>query len=157
MNRGFLYGDGFFETIRVTKNFVPLLEYHVKRIHEALEIYQLEPEFEVDESFIEEICLGYKEPEAIVRINFFRDGDGKYLPNQKNVAFNHTGRKTNQAFNLPRDLDIFKDLVNIPFERGTWSVLEEPKPTNPIFRVKSLSSAFYVIASLEKKKKGCKC
>ena len=52
MNRGYLYGDGFFETIRVINGQIPLINQHLERIQEAIKIYKLIPTFRIDEAFI---------------------------------------------------------------------------------------------------------
>ena len=151
MNRGFLYGDGFFETIRVHQGNIPLLEYHLKRIDEALAIYQLEPAFAINLEFIENIARSYNFSEGIIRINFFREGAGKYLPETNTVGFSHSGTETDRPFRLPTSLDIFKDLKQLNVNKGIIEVYKEPKSITKHLTVKSLSSAFYVLAALSKK------
>lgn len=150
MNRGFLYGDGFFETLRVSNGTIPLIEYHIKRIDEALAIYLLEPEFNIDVAFLEEIASSYGFEDGIIRINFFREGEGKYLPNSNRVGFTHAGNETLLPFVLPTNLDVFKDLRNLPLQKGVITTYSEPKPQAKHLTVKSLSSAYYVLAALFK-------
>jgi branched-chain amino acid aminotransferase len=146
MNRGFLYGDGFFETIRVINGTIPLMQTHEDRINDAFEIYQLEPTFLVDEEFIRSIALSYKN-DGIVRINFFRDGAGKYLPLSNEVAFDHSFTEYSQPFFLPTSLDLEADLKKAPIDKGKIAIYPEPKPIAPWMTVKSLSSIYYVIAA----------
>jgi branched-chain amino acid aminotransferase len=150
MNRGFLYGDGFFETIRVTNGSVPLLDFHLNRIYEALETYKLRSEVQIDMEFLDGICKSYEMPECIVRINFFRDGGGMYTPESDDLAFNHTAKATETPFFLPSSLDIFADIDQTPIIKGSIGYYPDPKPMNSVFRVKSLSSAYYVLASIYK-------
>ena len=85
MNRGFLFGDGFFETIRIINGTIPLLFSHLERIDEAVQIYDLHPAFDIDDEFITAIAKEY-ESNGILRINFFRDGEGKYNPTDNGMA-----------------------------------------------------------------------
>lgn len=146
MNRGFLYGDGFFETIRIIDNQIPLLAFHLQRISEAIEIYQFEPSFTIDEDFINAIKSNCEE-NGILRINFFRDGQGKYLPNTNEVAFDYTFTSFNLPFFVPTSLDLEADLKNAPSAKGNIALYPEPKPNVDWLTVKSLSSIFYVLAA----------
>jgi branched-chain amino acid aminotransferase len=146
MNRGFLYGDGFFETIRIIDNQIPLLAFHLERIGEAIEIYQLQPSYTIDEDFINAIKSNC-EKNGILRINFFRDGHGKYLPDSNDLAFDYAFSPTNLPFFAPTSLDIVADLKNAPIAKGKIALYQEPKPNVRWLTVKSLSSIFYVLAA----------
>jgi branched-chain amino acid aminotransferase len=146
MNRGFLYGDGFFESIRVINGSIPLIQTHEDRINDAFDIYQFEPTFLADEEFLRSIALSYKS-DGIVRINFFRDGGGKYLPECNEVAFDHSFIKYSEPFFLPTSLDLEADLKKAPIAKGKLAVYPEPKPIVPWMTVKSLSSIYYVLAA----------
>ena len=41
-NRGFRYGDGIFETIRMFDGKIPFLEQHIKRLAKGIKFLQLE-------------------------------------------------------------------------------------------------------------------
>ena len=152
MNRGFLFGDGFFETIRVVNGNLPLLQTHIDRINDALEIYQIVPSFLVDEDFIRSIALSYQQ-DGIVRINFFRDGKGQYTPETDELAFNHSFRESDAPFFLPTSLDLEADLKKAPLALGILGIYPEPKPIVPWMTVKSLSSIYYVLAAKYKQEK----
>lgn len=151
MNRGFLYGDGFFETIRIINNQIPLLDYHIERIKDAIKIYQLEPSFIINTELIEVIK---KETgnNGILRINFFRDGQGKYLPETNEVAFDYSFTESNQPFFLPTSLYIKSEILKAPTHIGKILIYPEHKPNVAWLRVKSLSSIFYVLAAKYKEK-----
>lgn len=146
MNRGFLYGDGFFETIRILDGRVPLIQTHIDRIAEALTIYDLYPSFNIDEDFILGIANAYGQ-NGNLRINFFRDGGGKYLPESNEVAFDHTFEEHTQEFFLPTSLDLEAELKKVPSKLGSITIYPEPKPIVPWMTVKSLSSIYYVLAA----------
>lgn len=151
MNRGFLYGDGFFETIRILNGKIPLIQTHIDRIAEALSIYELYPSFNIDDDFILSIASGYGQ-NGNLRINFFRDGGGKYLPESNEVAFDHSFEEHTQDFFLPSSLDLEADLKKAPIKKGSITLYPEPKPIVPWMTVKSLSSIYYVLAASYKKK-----
>ncbi|MGB0850768.1 MAG: aminotransferase class IV, partial [Bacteroidia bacterium] len=145
-NRGFLYGDGFFETIRVYNGQIPLIDAHIDRIEDALEIYEMDIQFDVTYEFITSIASQYAKNGSL-RINFFRDGQGKYNPETNHVAFNHSFSEHNQPFYLPESLDLVEELKKAPYIPGTIGIYPEPKPNVPWMTVKSLSSIYYVLAS----------
>ena len=95
MNRGYLYGDGFFETIRIIDGQIPLINHHLERIEEAIEIYKFIPTFYIDEAFIYSLKSSENE---LIRINFFRTGSGKYLAENNELAFDYTTEKYSTPF-----------------------------------------------------------
>lgn len=146
MNRGFSYGDGFFETIRLVDGTAPLLLFHLDRIADGLQIYGFEPEFVIDEDFLQAILKEYPD-NGLVRINFFREGEGTYAPESNAVAFSHSFRETEHPFFLPIKLDLIDELKQAPVVNGTVGVYDKPKPMVDWLTVKSLSSAYYVLAA----------
>jgi branched-subunit amino acid aminotransferase/4-amino-4-deoxychorismate lyase len=146
MNRGFLYGDGFFETLRVIDGNVPLMQTHIDRINDAIEIFQMAPTFLIDEEFIRSIALSYTK-NGIVRINFFRDGKGQYTPETDELAFDHSFREFDAPFFLPTSLDLDADLKKAPLDRGVIGIYPKSKPIVQWMTVKSLSSIYYVLAA----------
>ncbi len=152
MNRGYLYGDGFFETIRILNGSIPLIFNHLQRISEALEIYSLRASFDITEDFIYGIANSYM-PNGSLRINFFRDGEGKYLPNSDYVAFDHSFEPHSLTFFLPTSLDLASDLHQAPIQKGSFSLYSESKPITKWMTVKSMSSVYYVLAAKYKQAK----
>jgi branched-chain amino acid aminotransferase len=146
MNRGFLYGDGFFETIRIKDGQVPMIDGHLDRIEDALHIYEFEPDFSIDEDFIYAI-VGTNPKNGTLRINFFREGNGKYAPESNALAFDHTFEEHNNDFFVPTSLDLEADLKNAPLKKGKLSIYPKPKPIVDWMTVKSLSSIYYVLAA----------
>ncbi len=149
MNRGFLYGDGFFETIRIVDQNVPLNYYHVERILDGFEIYDMEPQFTIDEELILSTAKNYG-ANGIFRMNFFREGFGTYLPDQNEVAFNHSYKEASHDFFLPTVLDLAAELNKAPLFKGNYGFYDKPKPMVDWLTVKSLSSIYYVLASKKK-------
>lgn len=80
LNRGFKYGDGFFETIRVMNNQIVLKEFHFKRLFESLKKLKFSSPVFFTPSYLEETILQLVNKNKLynnarVRVNIFR-GDG---------------------------------------------------------------------------------
>jgi branched-chain amino acid aminotransferase len=79
-NKSFRYGDGFFETIRVVNNKIPLWALHSNRILNSLQILQgnLPKNIEVVnlEKSINQTVVKNKLTDARVRLSFYRDQGG---------------------------------------------------------------------------------
>lgn len=116
MNRGFLYGDGFFESIRIENGTAPLLRFHTERIIEAFNIYQMTPSFDIHEVLQKSVDKYHTD--GILRINFYRDGKGKYLPETDNVVFDYAFTPTSSVFFLPESSDLQSSLASAPRMHG---------------------------------------
>ena len=89
-SRGFLYADGFFETIRCVRGRLPLFHLHHARITNSAEAYKMdlpdwmqEPELQgiLEQLYIES---GFHE-DARIRLTIYRDGQGRFAP-ETNMA-----------------------------------------------------------------------
>ncbi len=92
MNRAFLFGDGFFESIRVQANgHIPLLEQHYKRARFAAQVLKFEWPSHLDKPAFQAIIHGALSPEEMrpqrVRITFYRDAEGLYRPAANTMAW----------------------------------------------------------------------
>lgn len=82
-NRGLLYGDGVFETLRAYKGLVFRLGQHLKRMQEGLQVLRIEPDWEAHsiERAIGELIKLNNLSDAALRISVFRgDGEGPEPP-----------------------------------------------------------------------------
>jgi len=84
-NRGFRYGDGIFETIRIQNNLIVLADYHFDRLFTGMKLLQLEqPDFFTPSELskqIKELCKKNDHREsARVRLVVFRGNGGLYDP-----------------------------------------------------------------------------
>lgn len=91
-NRAFRYGDGLFETMRMIRGELPLLDMHAHRLREGMKFLQMDhyqalgPERLREE--IGSLCKSNKIfSNARVRISVFRDAAGLYTPSGNNFAF----------------------------------------------------------------------
>ena len=88
-NRSFLYSDGFFETIKVMNFKCFNFSYHFKRIENSCNLFKFN--FNISETHLNNLLDELaKENNVIggrVRVVFFRDSGGKYLPLNNSSSF----------------------------------------------------------------------
>lgn len=102
-NRGFLFGDSVFETIKVLVNKVLFLEDHYFRLMASMRICRMEIPMNFTMEYFETQILNliatFSDSNSYrVRFSVYRDSDGFYLPKTRNVQFLVT------AFPLNNDL-----------------------------------------------------
>lgn len=105
-NRGFLFGDSIFETIKVLDNKVLFLEDHYFRLMASMRICRMEIPMnftmEYFESQILNLITTFSDSNSYrVRFSVYRDSEGFYLPKTRSVQFLVT------AFPLNSDLYFF--------------------------------------------------
>lgn len=117
-NRAFLYGDAVFETIKVVDNNILFLEDHYFRLMASMRILRMEIPDQFTMEFFENQILELKNtiapaPSYRIRITVYRDSDGFYYPNSKEVSFlMHVLPLQNKLFqlnNTPLEIELFKD------------------------------------------------
>jgi branched-chain amino acid aminotransferase len=91
-NRGFLYGDAVFETIKVIDNKVLFLEDHYFRLMASMRICRMEIPMNFTMEFFEEQILKLtnsleKSNSFRVRFSIFRNSDGFYTPINNEIEF----------------------------------------------------------------------
>lgn len=126
-NRGFLFGDAVFETIKVLDNKVLFLEDHYFRLMASMRICRMEIPMNFTMEFFEEQILKLinsleKSNSFRVRFSVFRNSDGFYTPNANETEFIATAfplknavyaiEKTNYEVELYKDFFIPKQLLS---------------------------------------------
>ena len=90
-NRGFLFGDSVFETIRTLNNKVLFLEDHYFRLMASMRICRMEIPMQFTMEYFESQILSLIQHSNVaanrVRFSVFRIGDGFYLPSTNEVEF----------------------------------------------------------------------
>lgn len=91
-NRAFRLGDGFFETIRIRNGDIPYWDAHYARIKASaralsLEIPDLYSSELMQKSLKNLILKNQIENGGILRILFFREGQGTYMPTSNRIGF----------------------------------------------------------------------
>ena len=136
-NRGFLYGDGFFETIKIFNKKPFNLENHFDRIIYSTDL--LDIKFTLSILDLNKSILILIEKNNIksgsVRISVYRNSKGKYFPkeNASSILIN-SKNDTNDVF-------VERSFINIGFYK------ENLKSPSPLSNLKSLNSLLYVMAS----------
>lgn len=139
INRGFLYGDGLFETIRID-HFKPLFfNYHFERLTIGCRMLALDIPFYFSKEYLRDqiISLVSKAdfPSARVRLTLWRSSKGGYLPERNYTEWRiSVSPLENENFTLGRGLTagIYRDNV---------------KPLGPLSTIKSLNALLYVQAA----------
>lgn len=85
-NRGFLFGDAVFETLKVLDNKILFLEDHYFRLMASMRVLRMEIPMDFTMEYMEEqilktiSCFDSNAISFRVRVTFFRDSEGLYLP-----------------------------------------------------------------------------
>jgi len=91
-NRGFKYGDSFFETMVMFSKKIPLLDYHWSRIEFTADVLSahLPKRFHIDSfqtMLLDLASVNDAVKNARVRLQFFRKGGGLYLPDDEELGY----------------------------------------------------------------------
>ena len=143
-NRGFKYGDGLFESMRVSKGKLNFADLHADRLQKGMKILKLEGYSQIDAYFLkdkaEEICKRNKITQnARLRLTAFRNSGGFYAPtNNKHAYALEVQALDSPYFEINGKgliMDIYKDI---------------PKPINKLSNLKTCNSLTYVMAGIYK-------
>ncbi|WP_320814419.1 aminotransferase class IV [Flavobacterium sp.] len=118
-NRGFLFGDSVFETMKVVNNKVLFLEDHYFRLMASMRICRMEIPMDFTMEYFENQVLNLLnsstniDNDCRVRFSVFRSGDGFYLPKTNETEFVITISKLENAMystnNSAYEVELFKD------------------------------------------------
>ena len=126
-NRGFLYGDSIFETIKVLDNKVLFLEDHYFRLMASMRICRMEIPMNFTMEYFEEQILNLvssisNSNSYRARFSVYRDSDGFYMPTARGVRFIVTASplsndlyafaKTEYEVELYKDFYVSKQLLS---------------------------------------------
>jgi len=137
-NRGFLYGDGVFETLKIVNNKILFLEDHYFRLMASMRIVRMQIPNNFTLEYLEEQVLNLAkanncENSARVRLTVFRNDGGFYLPQTRTVSFliqvsplNETHYSFSDAM---YEVDLYKDFCI------TKQLLSTIKTTNKMINI----------------------
>lgn len=115
-NRGFLYADAVFETLKVLDGKVLFLEDHYFRLMASMRILRMEIPLEFTLEYLESEILktinALNLNNARVRLTVFRSGEGRYLPEQRTVSFVIVAESTGSVYvnaTGKYEVELFKD------------------------------------------------
>ncbi len=137
-NRAFRYGDGVFETMKVTDNTIQFFEDHFERLTHSMEVLKLGFTEAIDREKLHHLIMDLlKKNEmtsARVRLTLFRDGTGFYLPINNSASLHISCSQINTSVKKTGlNLGLFEDVLKAP---GSFSNL------------KTLNALPYILASL---------
>jgi branched-subunit amino acid aminotransferase/4-amino-4-deoxychorismate lyase len=139
-NRAFSYGDGFFETLLVKDWKVQYLELHLQRILSAIEAYGFEGNFLDINSFntkIQSLVQANNLPNSRVKIYFWRDSQGLYLPESDTFSYLIETKELKSNLLTQLNVGISQD----------WKI-----HPNQLSGFKPLGASLYVMAAREARK-----
>jgi len=137
-NRGFLYGDAIFETLKVLDGKILFLEDHYFRLMASTRIVRMDLPMNFTMEYFEEqvkTLLQSKEATAAYRVRFtvFRQNGGFYLPKTNETAFLVTAEPLENPMyvieNNTCEVELFKDFY------VTKQLLSTLKSTNKMVQI----------------------
>lgn len=144
-NRGFRYGDGLFESMRMTGGKLKFAELHADRLQAGMNALKMDGGILFDEYFLKQktadLCKKNKlRDNARFRLSVYRDADGLYTPetNKSGYVLEASASHGN-GYELNK-----KGLIINVYDEIT-------KPVNKLSSYKTSNSLLFVMAGLYKK------
>ncbi|WP_299682828.1 aminotransferase class IV [uncultured Dokdonia sp.] len=139
MNRGLLYGDGVFETIKAVNAKLLFWEDHYFRLMASMRILRMEIPMEFTPELLEEQLIetlkanDLSNKTARIRITVYRNEGGAYLPENRGVGYYIHAKEISDPFYIlpetPYEVELYKDhYVNA-------DILSTLKTTNKVLHV----------------------
>lgn len=143
-NRGFKFGDGLFESMRLMKGQVKFVELHCERITKGLKLLKIDSWSQIDSWFIrekvEELTRRNKTgPDGRIRLTVYRDGDGLYSPSSNKMGYALEVTKLAESSYAINEKGLIIDVYD-----------EITKPVNILSNLKTCNSLLYVLAGIFK-------
>ena len=140
-NRGFLYGDGFFESMRFEHGKILRYNLHYDRLLGNIELLQMDASHFPSSSDLNTMILDLVESNHItdfsrVRLNIFRESTGAYTPENNTTSYLITCTPLDGPYVFPTQ----------GLKAGIYN--QQTKAAGPYSCLKSLSSQFYVMAGI---------
>ncbi|QTE22852.1 aminotransferase class IV [Polaribacter cellanae] len=116
-NRGFKYGDGIFETIKIVNKKVVFWEDHYFRLMASMRMLRMKIPMEFTLEFLEQEILKTIEvqEEALsfrARLNVYRKDGGLYTPKTNKIDYLIEVSPSNNQTKETYQIDVFKDFYN---------------------------------------------
>lgn len=137
-NRGFLYGDAVFETVKIVNEKILFLEDHYFRLMSSMRVIRMEIPMNFTMEYLEEQIISLVKNNAVgisarARITVYRDSEGYYLPQNNSVSFLINAISLGNAAYLfnenEYEVDLYKDFY------VTRHLLSSIKTTNRLINV----------------------
>jgi branched-chain amino acid aminotransferase len=137
-NRGFLYGDAVFETVKIVNSKILFLEDHYFRLMASMRVVRMEIPMNFTLEYLEEQILSVATKNSLsnscrARITVFRNDGGYYLPKVNTISFLiHTVGIEQILYSFSEEayeVDLFKDFY------VTKQLLSSIKTTNKMLNI----------------------
>ena len=142
-NRGFRYGDGLFESMRMMKGKLKFVDLHAERLQKGMRALHIDGYSQMDAYFLkekaEELATRNKAKHARMRLTVYRDAEGLYTPTQNKNGY----CLELQHVDEPRYFLNTKGLIMDMYT-------DMPKAINMLSNYKTCNSQLYVMAGLFK-------
>lgn len=142
-NRGFRYGDGLFESMRMMKGKLKFVDLHADRLQRGMRALHMDGYSQMDAYFLkekaEELAVRNKAKHARLRLTVYRDAEGLYTPTQNKSAY----ALELQHVDEPRYFLNTKGLIMDMYS-------DMPKAVNMLSNLKTCNSQLYVMAGIFK-------
>ncbi|RRJ90512.1 aminotransferase class IV [Flavobacterium macacae] len=119
-NRGLLYGDSVFETLKILDGKILFAEDHYFRLMASMRIVRMEIPMNFTMEYFEEQILSLAKAQNLenssrARVTIFRKEGGLYLPTDKNISFLiSVSPLENTVYNIEKDfyeVELYKDFI----------------------------------------------
>ncbi|WP_113662667.1 aminotransferase class IV [Pedobacter nanyangensis] len=144
-NRGFKFGDGLFESMRMCNGKLRFPELHVDRLHAGMKALKMDGYNLLDEYFLKQKAAELAKKNKIkgnarFRLTIYRNGEGLYTPQSNKVGY----------------LLEVSELSSAEYELNSKGLIvdvydEIPKPINKLSNYKTTNALLYVMAGLYQK------
>lgn len=143
-NRGFKYGDGIFESMRMSKGKLNFADLHADRLQKGMKTLKLEGYSQMDAYFLkdkaEEICKRNKIVQnARLRLTVFRDASGFYTPDKNKHGYTLEAVPLEAPYYQLNPKGLIMDIYP-----------EIHKPINKLSNLKTCNALPYVMAGIYK-------
>lgn len=145
-NRGFKFGDGLFESMRMCNGKLKFPELHADRLHAGMKALKMDGYTLLDDYFLKQKAAELVKKNKIngnarLRLTIYRNGEGLYTPQSNKVGY------LLEASVLP----------NAEYELNAKGLIidvydEIPKPINKLSNYKTTNALLYVMAGLYQKR-----
>ena len=140
-NRGFKYGDGLFESMRMMKGQLKFADLHADRLQRGMRALKIDGYSQTDTWFLktraEDLAVRNKAKHARLRLTVYRDAEGLYAPTQNNMGYCLELHPVDEPRYFLNEkgliMDVFTDIT---------------KPLNPLSNIKTCNSLTYVMAGI---------
>lgn len=142
-NRGFRYGDGVFEVMRMIKGKLQFADLHAKRLQAGMKALKLDNHSELDLYFLQEkaqeLSLRNRSKNGMLHLTVFRDAGKQLVPDGNKLGYTIEWETlADQHYTLNT-----RGLLIAVFE-------DVPKPINSLSNLKTCNALHHVLAGVFK-------